>query len=204
MVDLSDYAENNISGYMSETSIPEENLNYLNSGLTPYTMNNMFGDMWDLVSIPKLEIDTSYCLNMGRMFYHCKLLSSLDLSNFDTSNVTSMNGMFSYCELLRSLDLSNFNTSKVTDMNDMFEYCQSLTDLDISSFDTSKVTNFENFLARSTYIKSIKGVIDMKSCTNYSFMFDWCSKLTGVQIKNPPSDFPGDNGLKEGQYVIVS
>jgi hypothetical protein len=63
-------------------------------------------------------------------------------------------------------------------------------------------------------LTTIKGVIDMKSCTNYgtiiheiigkdSRMFSGCRKLKGVKIKNPPSGFDGA-GLSSSQYTIVS
>ena len=87
-----------------------------------------------------------------------------------------MSYMFSRVELY-SLDLSNFDTSKVEDMNTMFYGCSNLT--------------------------TIKGVIDMKSCTSYDYMFNDCPKLTGAKIKNPPANFDGA-GLSSSQYTIVS
>ena len=98
-------------------------------------------------------------------------------------SVTTMASLFSGCENLTSIDLSNFDTSNVTDMRDMFYGCSNLT--------------------------TIKGVLDMKSCTeeNYYFMFYKCPKLRGVKIKNPPTDTDwwkkaGFNS--ESQFTIVS
>ena len=112
------------------------------------------------------------------MFYYCDELTSIDLSNFDTSKVDDMSSIFSFCFSLTSLDLSSFDTSNVEDMYYMFYYCSNLT--------------------------TIKGVIDMKSCTNYAGMFSACPKLKGVKIKNPPSDFESKSGLSSSQYTIVS
>ena len=54
-------------------------------------------------------------------------------------------------------------------------------------------------------LTTIIGVIDMKSCTNYQYMFKGSTKLTGVKLKNVPSDFDASKaGLSEGQYTIVS
>lgn len=92
-------------------------------------------------------------------------------------NVTITGNMFYSCSGLITLDLSNFNTSKVTNMMAMFALCSSLT--------------------------VIKGVIDMKLCTNYGGMFYNCPKLSGVKIKNPPSGFDGA-GLSSSQYTIIS
>ena len=56
-------------------------------------------------------------------------------------------------------------------------------------------------------LRTIKGVIDMKSCISYYNMFYGCNKLTGVKIKNPPSGITatsGIGGLEAGKYEIVS
>lgn len=57
------------------------------------------------------------------------------------------------------------------------------------------------------YLTKITGTIDMKSCTSYDNMFYNCSKLRGVQIKNPPPGVTvtsGIGGLAAGKYEIVS
>ena len=210
-VDLSYYARDNIQNYQSITEIPQENLNYLNSGLVASNMGGMLASCNNLQSIPKLNIDTSQCIDMNSMFYFCQALTTIDLSNFDTSNVTSMRYMFRYCQVLTSLDLSNFDTSKVTDMNYMFNNCNSLTIIDLSNWDTSSVTDMGGMFFYCQALEHIEGVIDMKSCTNYGSMFSNCSKLSGVKIKNPPQayynnkiKFEYDIGLTYDQYEIVS
>lgn len=65
----------------------------------------------------------------------------------------------------------------VTDMDSMFNDCYNLT--------------------------TIKGIIDMKSCKLYHYMFENCHKLSGVKIKNPPDDFESSSGLSKSQYTIV-
>ena len=180
-VDLSYYARDNIQDYTFITQIPQDNLDYLNSGLVASDMSNMFYDCNNLQSIPKLNIDTSQCVNMYGMFDYCYALTTIDLSNFDTSNVTDMSSMFRYCYALTTIDLSNWDTSNVTDMKYMFYGCRNL--------------------------EHIEGIIDMKSCTktiNYSYMFYNCTKLSGVKIKNPPDNFESTTKLSSSQYEIVS
>ena len=63
---------------------------------------------------------------MGRMFYRCRGLASLDLSSFDTANVTNMGRMFYRCRGLASLDLSSFDTANVTTTLLMFNGCSGL------------------------------------------------------------------------------
>jgi hypothetical protein len=53
-------------------------------------------------------------------------------------------------------------------------------------------------------LTTIKGVIDMKSCEDCFNMFKNCSNLSGVKIKNPPSDFEAISGLSKSQYTVVS
>ena len=184
-VDLSDYARNHIPNYQSITEIPQDNLNYLNSGLVASNMRCMFVSCINLKTIPNLNIDTSQCANMDSMFYLCYTLTTIDLSNFNTSNVTNMDRMFGGCLALTSLDLSNFDTSNVTNMAGMFFNCQAL--------------------------EHIEGIIDMKSCTTYDSMFYLCPKFFGVKIKNPPqayydnkSTFESNICLTSDQYEILS
>ena len=92
-------------------------------------------------------------------------------------------------------------------MEDMFNHCESLTTLDVSNWDTSKVTNMRYMFGWCYELTTIKGIIDMKSCTSYDGMFHNCPNLTGVKIKNPPSGITstsGIGGLKAGKYTIVS
>ena len=184
------YYYKNIPNYSTITTLPEENANYIKEALPNVTYcYNMMGGYYDgsckaLTSIDTTGWDTSKITNMCCMFISCTSLTTLDVSNWDTSNVKYMYNMFEHCESLTTLDLSNWNTSNVTDMYAMFRYCNSLT--------------------------TITGVIDMKSCTSfwqYTDMFKYCTKLTGVKIKNPPSgitDTSGIGGLAAGKYEIVS
>ena len=52
-------------------------------------------------------------------------------------------------------------------------------------------------------LTTIRGIIDMKSCTDCAYMFKDCYNLRSVRIKNPPADFNGE-GLSPSQYAIVS
>ena len=210
-VDLSYYARDHIQNYETVTEIPQDNLNYLNSGLVASDMSCIFIDCYKLQSIPKLNIDTSQCIDMDNMFGNCRALTAIDLSNWNTNSVTSMFYMFYNCESLTTIDLSNFNTSKVTDMRNMFSYCQALTAIDLSNFDTNNVISMIGMFNNCINLEHIEGIIDMKSCTMYDMMFLNCPKLSGVKIKNPPQAYYGNKeqfessiGLASSQYEIVS
>ena len=184
-------------------------------------MGLMFYDCSGLTALDLSNFNTSNVTNMSGMLWYCSALTSINLSNFDTSNVTNMGAMFAVGEILTSdsalaaLDLSNFDTSKVTNMSSMFFGCSKLTSLDLSSFDTSNVTVMSYMFGDCSNLTTIKGIIDMKSCTKYgtiekvngfnidSRMFKNCPKLKDVKIKNPPAGFDGA-GLSSSQYTIVS
>ena len=210
LVDLSYYARNNIANYETITKIPQENIEYLSSGLAASNCDSMFYNCEQLTSIPWIDfgIDTSQVTNMDFMFWYCNALTTLDLSSFDTSKVTSMIGMFQNCYDLTSLDLSSFDTSKVTIMNHMFSGCIALTSLDLSNFDTSKVTKMNNMFK---YCDSLQEIIcpngfDISSCTNVYEMFTDCNSYNGepLHFKNVPRDldFSGIGGTKGKHYVI--
>lgn len=96
------------------------------------------------------------------------------------------------------IDISNWDTSKVTDMRYMFGFT--------TSSSTPPTT-------RETPLTTIKGVLDMSSCTKYDYMFGETPNLTGVQIKNPAFDptnaeekaaFEETSKITASQYTIVA
>ena len=163
--------------YRTMAEIPGELLNDDGSiDLITDSLANSFSSCYAITKIPKI-INTNKSTNNDSMFYRCHSL--LSIPKLDTGNVTNMRCMFYKCGSITSLDLSNWDTSKVTDMSYMFYICYNLT--------------------------TIIGVIDMKSCTDYQYMFKGSTKLTGVKLKNVPSHFDASEaGLSEGQYTIVS
>ena len=206
-LDLSGFDASNVTSMRSMfedcrnlTSLDLSNLN--TSNVT--TMEWMFSECSNITSINLFNINTSNVTNMGGMFSYCYILTSLDLSSFDTSKVEDMNFMFGFSENLITLDLSNFDTSKVKDMSSMFYHCSKLTSLDLSNFDTSNVTTMGYMFYGCYNLTTIKGIIDMKSCTEECYdMFKNCPKLKDVKIKNPPSNFDA-SGLSKSQYTVVS
>ena len=170
-------------------------------------MRCMFQNCSDLISLDLSNFDTSKVEDMHSMFEDCSNLTSLDVSNFNTSNAKDMSIMFYGCRSLTSLDLSSFDTSNVTEMIMMFEVCSKLTLLDISNFDTSNVTKMWRMFADCTSLTTIKGVINMKCCTNYDEMFYGCFNLKDVKIKNPPADtdwWKKAGFRSESQFTVVS
>lgn len=163
------------------TTVKKEGQIYVAKGASPW-----YGTLWiDRGKVTNVDesvygqatVTCKDVTDMGYMFYGCNDLGLIDLSSFDVTNVTDMSGICYNCINLSSIDLSNCDTSNVLNMNYLFREC--------------------------TNLATIKGVIDMKSCRYYSYMFQNCIRLTGVKIKNPPAGFDG-SGLRSYQYTIVS
>lgn len=166
---------------LAATTVKKEGQIYVANGASPW-----YGPFWnDNDKVTNVDesvsgqatVTCNGVTDMSYMFYPCQSLTAINLSNFDTAHVTNVSGAFYQCTKLTYIDLTNCDTSHATNMNYMFYECNELA--------------------------TVKGVIDMKSCEFYNYMFRNCYKLTGVKIKNPPADFNG-SGLSSSQYTIVS
>ena len=229
-VSLDNYASNNIADYQTVTSVPQTNIDYLNSGLAVISAQNAFKDCKNLTSFSGINFDMSKCtkavsmfeecrslisldvsnwntsnvIDMWNTFRNCQALTFLDVSNWNTSNVTRMIFMFDSCKAITSLNVSNWDTSNVIDMYAMFQYCSSLTSLDISNWNTSNVTDMGLMFFTCSSLTSIVGAIDMSSCTNCKYMFMRCNKLKGVHLKNVPKSLDmSEIGGTEGVTYII-
>ena len=157
-------------------------LEYLNTENVT-NMGRMFYDCLSLTSLDVTHFNTANVTNMSYMFYNCKALTSLDVTHFNTANVTNMSGMFYICSSLTSLDVTHFNTANVTTMNSMFYNCSKLTSLYLTNFNTEKVTNmnsmFFSCLSLTTIYASSKFVTTLVSDSRS--MFYNCKKLKGEE-----------------------
>ena len=174
------------------------------------SMVYMFGGCNNLKDIDVSKWDTGSVTDMNAVFFDCSSLRNIDVSKWNTSSVTDMNSVFGRCRSLESIDVSKWNTSKVTNMTSLFGSCASLTTLDVSKWDTNKVTNMVNMFGNCTKLQSIDmtrwdtsnvtsmnsmfynctslrtitGVLDMNSCSGFLDMFNGCTALTNVKVKN--------------------
>ena len=127
----------------------------------------------------------SNAISINGMFGECINLISLDLSNFDTSNVSDMGFMFDGCNKLKQIKgINNFDTQKVKSMHSMFQNCYELEVLDLSSFDTSNVTDMKKMFNKCYKLKKIKGINNFKISydTNITKMFQECDELEYLNL----------------------
>ena len=154
------------------------------STYTPTSLYCFFEGLTELETITGLEyLNTENVTNMGRMFYDCSKLTSLDVSKFNTANVTNMSYMFYNCTALTSLDVTHFNTANVTNMGYMFYICSSLTSLDVTHFNTAKVTDMRYMFSSCSSLTSLDVTnFNTANVANMSYMFSGCSSLTSLDV----------------------
>ena len=154
------------------------------STYTPTSLYCFFEGLTELETITGLEyLNTENVTNMGRMFYDCSKLTSLDVSKFNTANVTNMSYMFYNCEALTSLDVTHFNTANVTNMSYMFYNCKALTSLDVTHFNTANVTNMGYMFYICSSLTSLDVTnFNTANVANMSYMFSGCSSLTSLDV----------------------
>ena len=154
------------------------------STYTPTSLFRFFESLTKLETITGLEyLNTENVTNMGRMFYNCLSLTSLDVTHFNTANVTNMSYIFSGCSKLTSLDVTHFNTAKVKNMHNMFSSCSSLTSLDVTHFNTAKVVDMYGMFSSCSSLTSLYLTnFNTEKVTNMSYIFSGCSKLTSLDV----------------------
>ncbi|MBP5388209.1 MAG: BspA family leucine-rich repeat surface protein [Prevotella sp.] len=143
-----------------------------------------FSDMAQITKITGLNyLNTEEVTIMGKMFYNCSALTSIDLSNITTLNATSTNSMFYGCSALKKLDVSKFDTSNATNLGYMFSGCTSLGTIDVSN-------------------------MEINPSATTSYMFRNCTSLTSVQLHNSFSFIDANAfygvGLSTAPCIITS
>lgn len=172
---------------------------------SPTTLINLCSDCSGLIVFKATNLSFYHVEDMSHMFYNCYNITDINFEGFEAPNVKYANSMFGGCERLTNIKGLNYlfrNTSKLKSTNYMFYFCP-LETIDLSNIDTSNVENMAGMFSICRNLTTIRGILDMKSCTEYTDMFDSCISLSGVKIKNPPAGFDGA-GLSSSQYTIVS
>lgn len=148
------------------------------------SMDSMFATCLDLISIPKILVDSSDVISMNRMFSDCNKLEKIDLSGLNTSKVNDMSHMFDNCNQLKSVDMSTINTASITTYGNIFNYCNNLEVLDLSG----------SFIIKSTIVDKYDSLINSCSHLKYIIFNDEnISLLTNSNFTNWFSNFGNTN-----------
>lgn len=207
-VDLSYYCRDNINDYVSMIELPEENIEYLNSGLKATNMEGMFYGCNALLSIPNVNIDSSIVTNMSYLFYNTNNISNIVefLNSLDTSSVTNMSHMFEYANTdfsnIGSLELGDnvtdisymFSNSKSTQLDInfdfyniinssyMFAYISNPSSISINNFDLNNDINVEKMFFNSSVFNISINNFSLSENTNVSKLFEGCTIGQNVDI----------------------
>lgn len=135
-----------------------------------------------LTALARYDISVT---SLYHAFSYYSALTSLEIPALNLATITTAAAFF------RDYSLATltvpFDVSSVTDMHQMFYENYALTSLDLSNWDTSNVTNFKTTFQSCRSLTEIKGVLDLSSCTDYTFMFYDCNSDLSVNIKLPDS-----------------
>jgi surface protein len=184
------------SSYLTEANIDCRRCKNINSGFT---------NDYKLSSVTLTHTDR--LVSGESAFKNCSALTSVSLSN--TQNLTTCSRMFYGCTNMKLIG-SITVTSAATDLSCFAYRCYKLTDIDMSEWNTLNVIDMqhfadhdalltgltvgENFNTSSViYVNSMFGtcrslletpIIDCKSMTNMNDIFDGCSGLTKIHLRN--------------------
>lgn len=205
-VDLSCYASLYISNYKKATRIPVKNLKYLNSGLVPITMYGFLKGMENLIIVPKLELDTSNCMDFAASFSYLNDLEQINLHWLRGTHATSLDEMFYRDYNLEAVDLSKFNANRVLSATHMFAFDRKIKEIDLSGIDTSTIKYWSFMFYKCEKLERIKGVLDFSNMVAANNIFGGTSMLlSDVKVRNigDRKAFEKWSGLNSNQYTIV-
>ena len=151
------------------------------------TLERLFQNCSDLISLDLSEYDTAGYTSMAGMFNGChRLKEIIGMNKFKTIKVKNMVAMFQECNKIEYLNLSSFNTSNTTDMGWMFYKCYELQEVKgINKFDTSKVNNMRAMFAKcSEMIYLDLSNFNTSNVDDFGWMFHKCSNLKKLNILN--------------------
>jgi len=159
-----------------------------------------------LREINLMNVDTSYLIDMGFMFY-CAKASKININNINTSKVAYMDHMFFGCNLIE-LTIGNIDTSKVTDASEMFAE-SSMNKLDLSRLNLNNII-ITTRMFEHTRIKEIDiSNFDLTHTYYNQYMFRNCNidilKIGNIEIdSNLIDNFKIFHKAKIGTLIIKS
>ena len=152
-------------------------------------LNNLFYKCTNLISIPKMNWDTTNVIDMREAFSECTLLKDISgISNFNTINLKFVNLMFYGCINLIELPLLNWNTINILNMSGLFGQCKELNSIKgISKWNTINVRSMHSMFFECEKLSSLNGLQSWNThkVNCMSRMFKGCNNLSDLTpLKN--------------------
>jgi surface protein len=158
-------------------------------------LKDLFYCIHNLISIKFIKFKNSKntkITSMENMFYNCTNLISIDISVIDTKDITNMHFAFIECNSLKTLDLSKNNFSNVRNAGGAFAYCNSLTSINLDTpFPNLESFDFGFYDVHSIKSLDISKMKPQKLKYMYCLFYD-CTSLEYVNLNNFKTDLITD------------
>ena len=199
-----------------------------NNHIKMISMENMFSDCNNLISLDISNLDTKNVENMDLIFYGCSSLKVIDLSKNSFDNLETAFGSFAFCTSLtsinletqfpklydfnnvfygtssiKSIDLSSMRSLKLKNIANLFANCYSLEYVNLNNFNTSQVTNMLGLFYNNNKLTSVDlSLFNTKKVFDMKWMFFNCSSLTYLDLSSFDTSLVTD--MKEMFYNCSS
>lgn len=178
---------NDDNTYTYEVNIYEEN--NISNPITQLTSLNNFYNLETTATIEKMP-DTSNVTDMSYMFscFNSNVILNFNPSSINTSNVKTMGrNFYGYKANGDYLDLRSWDVSKVTtfansDFNSIFSFC-STKKIDVRGWKFDLIRSYK-WLFSYFNGEEILQDFDTSNITDMSYMFNYCSGLTSLDLSN--------------------
>ena len=158
-------------------------------------LKDLFYCIHNLISIKFIKFKNSKntkITSMENMFYNCTNLISIDISVIDTKDITNMHFAFIECNSLKTLDLSKNNFTNVRNAGGAFAYCNSLTSINLDTpFPNLESFDFGFYDVHSIKSLDISKMKPQKLKYMYCLFYD-CTSLEYVNLNNFKTDLITD------------
>ena len=109
-----------------------------------FSYNNI--GLKNLFSIKLIQEGSNKLTTMEGMFANCRNLISIDFNIADISNVTNMSSLFLNCEKIKNINLKLELSEKVTTMSRAFEGCENLEQINLEKIKTHNVEDMRKLV----------------------------------------------------------
>lgn len=142
------------------------------SDRTPTTNTPWFPHRGELTSA-KVADGGIKVRDLTAFFSELDQLATVDIAKLDTSECVGMHDLFYHCSSLRDIDLKGLDASKTKDASDMFHECSALEAVDIAGWNTESCTCFAEMFGDTTSLKAVNGIenLNVSNCTDFRYMF---------------------------------
>ena len=121
--------------------------------------------------------------NIGRLYYQCTELKTVDFSQCNGDAITSVLELFGGCTSLTSVIFGECTFPNVTTLSNMFANCSLLTSIDLSPFEGATIKSVERLFNGCKALSSIEwGGCTFPNATKFTYCFNQCNSLTSIDL----------------------